>query len=68
MTIKGLDEAMSLAADRIRRAKGAIDILYIIEVADNEYIVSSAAYLPQLSKEYERFKVVKTLRIKRANE
>ena len=62
MTIKGLAKAVATAIDRMRRAKGKIGILYIVEIEENGYILCTQAFLPQLSEHYEYFKIVKMLK------
>jgi len=61
MTIKGLQEAIALAEDRVRRSREPI---CIIQVGADEYILWREVNLHTVTLVYKYYKVVKTIRMK----
>ena len=62
------EQAISIAVDRMRRARGKIERIHIVEVGEDEYILCTDLFLPQLSSEYEHFRVAKTIVIRKPGE
>lgn len=62
------EQAISIAVDRMRRAKGKIQRIHIVDIGDEEYILVTDLHLAELSQEYERFRVAKTIVIRKPGE
>lgn len=61
MTIKGLDYAIEIAIDRCRRTK---DMILIVQVGENEYILWRAKTRALIPEAYPHYRIVKAIQLR----